>query len=267
LRQNPRRTPDSRVIEFFARRIGQKIRECYRFEPPKISVEKHIRPTYVCEELHEAPITACAPPVILSKSMASPSLLAHVTNSKFNLGLPLYRVSQDLKRYRMDLSPGTLGTWMSIVGGEKVVPVVNLIRDGLFAALFTHIDEMHFGCLTHCRTMFFKARKVSNLPSTRTLANAAIEDYIGPVYRIASQIKALRAEYQQRGEPLPLETVLKLRQEKSKPILEKFKAWIDQILPATAPNSRSSILRRAEKHGSSATTPAAHRRAPICSRW
>jgi hypothetical protein len=27
--------------------------------------------------------------------------------------------------------------------------------------------------------MFFKARKVSNLPSTRTLANAAIEDYIG----------------------------------------------------------------------------------------
>jgi len=27
--------------------------------------------------------------------MASPSLLAHVTNSKFNLGLPLYRVSQD----------------------------------------------------------------------------------------------------------------------------------------------------------------------------
>jgi hypothetical protein len=35
---------------------------------------------------------------------------------------------------------------------------------------------------------------------------------------------------------LPL-TVLKLRQEKSKPILEKFKAWIDQLLPGTPPNS------------------------------
>jgi transposase len=276
-------------------RMGQEIRECYRFEPPKISVEQHIRPTYVCEELHDAP------------------LLAHVANSKFNLGLPLYRVSQDLNRYRMDLSPGTLGTWMSTVGGEKVVPVVNLIRDALFTAPFMHIDEtplqilrsdkatgsdhyivvraggppgqriilydylasrttaglkqffmgpdgayqgklvsdgleryddiaaelklLHFGCLTHCRTMFFKARKVSNLPSTRTLANAALEDYIGPVYRIEGQIKVLRAEYPQRGEPLPLETVLKLRQEKSKPILEKFKAWIDDLMPGTPPNS------------------------------
>jgi transposase len=294
-------------------RIGQEVRECYRFEPPKISVEQHIRPTYVCEERHDAPVTAPAPPVILPKSMASPSLLAHVANSKFNLGLPLYRVSQDLNRYRMDLTPGTLGTWMSSVGGEKVVPVVNLIRDALFTAPFMHIDEtplqilrsdkaagsdhyivvraggppgqriilydylasrttaglkqffmgpdgpyqgklvsdgleryddiagelklLHFGCLTHCRTMFFKARKVSNLPSTRTLANAALEDYIGPVYRIEGQIKALRAEYQQRGETLPLEMVLKLRQEKSKPILEKFKAWIDQLLPATPPNS------------------------------
>jgi transposase len=294
-------------------RIGQEIRECYRFEPPKISVEQHIRPTYVCEERHDAPITAPAPPVILPKSMASPSLLAHVANSKFKLGLPLYRVCLDLNRYRMDVTPGTLGTWMSAVGGEKVVPVVNLIRDALFTAPFMHIDEtplqilrsdkatgsdhyivvraggppgqriilydylasrttvglkqffmgpegpyqgklvsdgleryddiaaelklLHFGCLTHCRTMFFKARKVSNLPSIRTLANAALEDYIGPVYRIERQIKELRAEYEQRGESLPLETVLKLRQEKSKPILEKFKAWIDEILPGTPPNS------------------------------
>jgi transposase len=294
-------------------RIGQEVRECYRFEPPKISVEQHIRPTYVCEERHEAPITAPAPPVILPKSMASPSLLAHVANSKFNLGLPLYRVSQDLSRYRMDLTAGTLGTWMSTVGGEKIVPVVNLIRDALFTAPFMHIDEtplqilrsdkasgsdhyivvraggppgqriilydylpsrttsglkqfflgadgpyqgklvsdgleryddiaaelklLHFGCLTHCRTMFFKARKVSNLPSTRTLANSALDDYIGPLYRIEGQIKALCAEYEKREEPLPLETVLRLRQEKSKPILEKFKAWIDQLMPATPPNS------------------------------
>jgi transposase len=122
-------------------RIGQEIRECYRFEPPKISVEQHIRPTYVCEELHEAPITAPAPPVILPKSMASPSLLAHVIKSKFDLGLPIYRVSQDLKRYRMNLGPGTLGTWVNTVGGEKVVPLINLLGEELLAAAFMHIDE------------------------------------------------------------------------------------------------------------------------------
>jgi transposase len=294
-------------------RIGQEIRECYRFEPPKISVEQHIRPTYVCEELHEAPITAPAPPVILPKSMASPSLLAHVIKSKFDLGLPIYRVSQDLSRYRLNLGPGTLGTWVNTVGGEKVVPLINLLGEELLAAAFMHIDEtplqvlrsdkavgsdhyivvraggppgrriilydyiasrttaalkqlfvgpdgpyqgkfisdgleryddiatelrlLHFGCLQHCRTMFFKARKVSQLPSSRTLANAAMVDYIRPVYQVEERIKALREEYAARGEVLPLEAVRALRQEKSKPILEKFKAWVDELLPGTPPNS------------------------------
>jgi transposase len=294
-------------------RIGEEIRECYRFEPPKISVEQHIRPTYVCEELHEAPITAPAPPVILPKSMASPSLLAHVVKSKFDLGLPIYRVSQDLSRYRMNLGPGTLGTWVNTVGGEKVVPLINLMGEELLAAPFMHIDEtplqvlrsdkavgsdhyivvraggppgrriilydyiasrttaalkqlfvgpegayqgkfisdgleryddiatelklLHFGCLQHCRTMFFKARKVSQLPSSRTLANAAMVDYIRPVYQVEERIKALREEYAGRGEGLPLEAVRALRQERSKPILEKFKAWVDELLPGTPPNS------------------------------
>ncbi len=294
-------------------RIGQEIRECYRFEPPKISVEQHIRPTYVCEELHEAPITAPAPPVILPKSMASPSLLAHVIKSKFDLGLPIYRVSQDLSRYQVNLGPGTLGTWVNTVGGEKVVPLINLMGEELLSAAFMHIDEtplqvlrsdkavgsdhyivvraggppgrrvilydyiasrttaalkelfvgpegayqgkfisdgleryddiaselklLHFGCLQHCRTMFFKARKVSQLPSSRTLANAAMVDYIRPVYQVEERIKGLREEYAARGEILPLEAVLALRQEKSKPILEKFKAWVDELLPATPPMS------------------------------
>jgi transposase len=294
-------------------RIGEEIRECYRFEPPKISVEQHIRPTYVCEERHDAPVTAPAPPAILPKSMASPSLLAHVIKSKFDLGLPLYRVSKDLSRYQMTIGAGTLGTWVNTVGGEKIVPLINLLGDELFDAAFFHIDEtplqvlrsdkavgsdhyivvraggppgrrivlydyiasrttaalkqlfvgpdgpyhgkfisdgleryddiaaelklLHFGCLQHCRTMFFKAHKVSQSPSTRTLANAAMVDYIRPVYQVEERIKALRNEYAERGEVLPLDKVLALRQEKSKPVLEKFKAWVEELLPGTPPNS------------------------------
>jgi len=114
-----------------------------------------------------------------------------------------------------------------------------LISDGLerYDEIAAQLNLLHFGCLTHCRTMFFKARKVSQLPSGRTLANAAMEDYIGPVYQVERQIKALQEQYQQRGETLPLETVRALRQEKSKPILEKFKAWVDELLPGTPPNS------------------------------
>jgi transposase len=294
-------------------RIGQETRECYRFTPPQISVEQHVRPTYVCEARHEAPITAAAPPVILPKSLASSSLLAHVIKSKFDLGLPIYRVSQDLTRYGVKLSAGTLGTWVNTVGGEKVVPLINLMNEALFMVSFMHIDEtplqvlrsgkavgaehyivaraggppgrriilydyiasrtkmalkqlligadgayrgklisdglerydeiaaelqlLHFGCLQHCRSMFFKARKVSQLPSGRTLANDAIETYIRQVYQVESEISALQEEHRQRGEVLPWQRVLELREQKSKPILEQFKAWVDKLFPGTPPSS------------------------------
>src|SRR5258708_6676714 len=62
-------------------------------------------------------------------------------------------------------------------------------------------------------------------------------DYIRPVYQVEERIKALREEYAARGEVLPLEAVRALRQKKSKPILEEFKAWVDELLPGTPPKS------------------------------
>lgn len=294
-------------------RIGEETRECYRFEPPKISVEEHVRPTYVCEERHEAPITAPAPPVILPKSMASPSLLAYLITAKFVDGLPLYRVSRQLERQGMELSPGTAGVWVNTVGGEKIVPLINLLNEELLVAPFIQMDEthlqvlksdkavgsdhymavraagppgrriilydylpsrtteglkslligadgpyrgklltdgleryddiaqalklLHFGCLQHCRAYYYKARKVSQLPSSRSLANAAIEQYIRKVYAVEEQIKALRDEHERRGEELPAATVLALRQEKSRPVMERFKAWAEELLPATPAKS------------------------------
>jgi hypothetical protein len=114
-----------------------------------------------------------------------------------------------------------------------------LISDGLerYDEICEELNLLHFGCLQHCRSLFFKARKVSQLPSSRTLANVAIEDYIRQVYQVESEIKALAEEYQRRGQTLPLEIVVALRQQKSKPVLEHFKAWVDQLLPGTPPNS------------------------------
>jgi hypothetical protein len=124
------------------------------------------------------------------------------------------------------------------VGPEGAYPG-KFISDGLerYDDIAAELKLLHFGCMTHCRTMFFKARKVCQLPSSCTLANAAIEDYIRQVYQIEGQIKTLQQEHQQRGETLPLEAVRALRQHKSKPILEKFKAWVDELLPGTPPNS------------------------------
>ena len=295
-------------------RIGEEVRECYRFEPPKISVELHIRPTYACTETHELVITAPNPPTLLPKTMASPSLLSHLITSKFDYGMPLYRVSRQLEQAGMDLSPGTAGTWVNTVGGDKVFPVIKLLREEIFIPSFMHMDEsplqvlksdkapssdhymvvraagppgrriilydyipsrtkealkqlliapdgmpyrgklltdglerydeicqefglLHFGCWQHCRQYFFKARKVSELPSSRTLADTAIEDHIRWLFAVESEIESLREEYEQRGETLPLATVRALRQSKSKPVVEKFKEWVDKLLPGTPPKS------------------------------
>ena len=295
------------------RRIGEETRECYRYEPPKVSVELHVRPTYVCEHRHEAPITAPAPAVILAKSMASPSLLAYLVVSKFVDGLPIYRVSRQLERLGMALSAGTAGSWVNTVGGEKVVPLVNLLNDELFAAPFILMDETylqvlksdkavgsdhyivvraagppgrrvivydylasrtteglkrllvgpegpytgklltdgldryddiaraldleHFGCLQHCRAYYYKARKVSELRQSRGLASEAIEAYFRKIYAVEKRIKALREDYERRGEELALSVVLAMRQEHSRPVLEEFKVWAERLVPATPAKS------------------------------
>lgn len=295
------------------RRIGEETRECYRYEPPKIFVERHVRPTYVCEARNEAPVTAPAPPVILPKSMASASLLAHLICSKFVDGLPLYRVSRQLERLGMELSPGTAGTWVNTIGGEKIIPLINLLNEELLAAPFLLMDETylqvlksdkavgsdhyivvraagppgkriilydylasrttealkglligadgpyrgklltdgleryddiaaalkleHFGCLQHCRAYYYKARKVSQLPKSRSLANVAIEEYLRKVYAVETRIKELRQEYEQQAEELPLSMVLEMRQKHSRPVMEQFKVWVEQLVPATPAKS------------------------------
>lgn len=54
---------------------------------------------------------------------------------------------------------------------------------------------------------------------------------------VEAEIETLRAEYEQRGETLPLSTIHALRQNKSRPVVEQFKEWVDQLLPGTPPNS------------------------------
>jgi transposase len=79
--------------------------------------------------------------------MASPSLLAHLVTAKFDDGIPLYRVSRQLERSGMDLSPGTAGTWVNKIGGDKVIPLIELLREGIFIPELMHMDESYLNGL------------------------------------------------------------------------------------------------------------------------
>jgi transposase len=114
-----------------------------------------------------------------------------------------------------------------------------LITDGLehYDDICQELKLLHFGCWQHLRAYFFKARKVSQLPGIRTLANTAITDYIRRVFAVESEIEALRAEHEQRGETLPISVAYTMRHSKSAPVVKKFKEWVDTLLPGTPPNS------------------------------
>jgi len=114
-----------------------------------------------------------------------------------------------------------------------------LLTDGLelYDQVAAQLGIQHFGCAQHARTYFHKALKVTELPSGRSLARVAMEDYLGKVFRIERQIKELRESRERDGGVLTLEEVVQWRLERTAPILTAFKAWVDDLLLGTTPQS------------------------------
>ena len=128
-------------------RIGEEVSERYHYEPPKVWIERHVYPKYACGHCHEGVKIAAAVKSILPKSNASASLLAHLVTSKFDDGLPLYRVCRQLERQDVLLSPGTVGTWVNTLGAESVVPLINLMNDALLEHPLIQMDETYLQVL------------------------------------------------------------------------------------------------------------------------
>ena len=119
--------------------IGEVISEQLDIVPAKIQVIRHIRKKYTCA-CGQCIKTANLPPQPIPKSLASPGLLAHVTVSKYQDALPLYRQETILKRIGVELPRATLANWM-IHAGTLVQPVINLLRDRLLAYDIMQMDE------------------------------------------------------------------------------------------------------------------------------
>jgi transposase len=119
--------------------IGEVISEQLDIIPAKIQVIRHIRKQYACTCGHCIK-TAVLPPQPIPKSLASPGLLAHITVSKYQDALPLYRQEAILQRIGVELPRATLANWM-IQAGTLIQPVINLLRDRLLAYDILQMDE------------------------------------------------------------------------------------------------------------------------------
>ncbi len=122
-------------------RIGQEISEQLDFKPAQLRVIRNIRPKYACPCCHAGVKIAPVPLQLLPKSMATASLLAHITTAKFVDGLPLYRQEPQFDRLGITLGRATMAGWMIQLGGIHVVPIINLMRDILLEQPLIHCDE------------------------------------------------------------------------------------------------------------------------------
>jgi len=119
--------------------IGEVVSEQLDIVPAKIQVIRHIRKQYACS-CGQCIKTAALPPQPIPKSLASPGLLAHVTVSKYQDALPLYRQETILQRIGVDLPRATLANWM-IRAGTLIQPIINLLRDQLLNHDIIQMDE------------------------------------------------------------------------------------------------------------------------------
>jgi len=99
---------------------------------------------------------------------------------------------------------------------------------------YDHLDHnaniVHLGCWAHARRKFIKVVKVrkkhrSKRINPKSLADEAL-DYIGNLYKIEKEAQRREMDAVQ---------IYQLRQEKAKPILDKFKDWLKAKQPLTPP--------------------------------
>ncbi|MCF6226791.1 MAG: IS66 family transposase [Xanthomonadales bacterium] len=119
--------------------IGEVTSEQLDIVPAKIQVIRHIRKQYACA-CGQCIRTAALPNQPIPKSMASPGLLAHISVSKYQDALPLYRQETILRRIGVEIPRATLANWM-IRSGKLIQPLINLLRDQMLDYDIIQMDE------------------------------------------------------------------------------------------------------------------------------
>lgn len=89
-------------------KIGENITKKFKYIPSKLVIEKHIYPTYKCEECskqgEKALIFNARNVLSFPKCMADSSLVAHVITEKFMKYVPLYRQEKFFSIKGLDIS-------------------------------------------------------------------------------------------------------------------------------------------------------------------
>jgi transposase len=94
-------------------RIREEVSKQLEYVPASFKILEHVRGVYACRSCEETVATTPKAQKVIDKGLPGPSLLAHVTASKYAYHQPLYRLSQMFSHQGVDISRSTLCDWMA----------------------------------------------------------------------------------------------------------------------------------------------------------
>ena len=116
-------------------RIGEETSEKLQVIPPKMWVERIVRPKYACkacegsgDEENPAVRIANVPPAIIPKSIATPSLLSFIIVNKFVDHLPYYRQEKRFERIGIHISRQNMSNWQQ-AAFEAIKPLIERLKE------------------------------------------------------------------------------------------------------------------------------------------
>ena len=129
-------------------RIGEETSEKLQIIPPKIFVEKTVRPKYACrccegtategkvKTVRIAPVE----PSIIPRSIVSPSLLSTIITQKFELHLPYYRQEKQFKCIGVTISRQDMSNWQQ-KAYKVLTPIFGLLKEAVKSGPVIQMDE------------------------------------------------------------------------------------------------------------------------------
>ena len=125
----------------------QVLRRELAYVPAQYKVVEHVQTMYSCRHCEQTsdhvPVrkSQVPAPLIPGSGVASPSLLAHIMNSKYTLALPLYRQEQELARCGVTISRQTMANWVIFVHKHYFVAFIQALHRELLGSQILHADE------------------------------------------------------------------------------------------------------------------------------
>lgn len=122
-------------------KIGEEVSHKLAHRPGSFFLKRIVRPKYAHPTQEEKGVViAPMPETLLPKCRADDSLLAEIITRKFVDHLPLYRISENLHRERIELSRRLLSQWV-VAAGLALYPLYQAMKAKILAGDRLHIDE------------------------------------------------------------------------------------------------------------------------------